>query len=108
MKKSSNLVYSTETGRIKTSNEPVQSQTKSDGIIRLQRETKGRKGKGVTLITGFDLTEPDLKKMARELKQFCGTGGSVKDGIIEIQGDHRDSLLSYLQKKGLQVKKAGG
>lgn len=80
----------------------------SDGIIRLQRETKGRKGKGVTLITGFDLAADELKNLAKQLKQHCGTGGTVKNQQIEIQGDHRNSLKPFLESKGFQVKLAGG
>ena len=79
-----------------------------DGIIRIQRETKGRKGKGVTLITGIPLAGNELKVLAKTLKQKCGTGGTIKNGVIEIQGDHRDLLLGLLQEKGWQVKKAGG
>ncbi|PLY00097.1 MAG: stress response translation initiation inhibitor YciH [Desulfuromonas sp.] len=79
-----------------------------DGVVRLQRETKGRKGKGVTLITGVPLSGADLKAFAKALKQKCGTGGTVKDGVIEIQGDHRDLLLPLLQEQGWTVKKAGG
>lgn len=79
-----------------------------DGIVRVSRETKGRKGKGVTLITGVPLAGPELADLARELKQRCGTGGTVKDGVIEIQGDHRDLLISELEKRGWKAKKAGG
>ncbi len=81
---------------------------KGDGIIRLQRETKSRKGKSVTLITGVPLAAPELKKLAKELKQRCSTGGSVKNGIIEIQGDQRKILQETLQAKGYQVKISGG
>ena len=80
----------------------------SDGIVRLRRETKGRKGKGVTLITGLPLDNEALKKIAKSLKQRCGSGGSVKDGVIEIQGDHRDVLEKELSLLGYQVKRAGG
>lgn len=72
------------------------------------RQTKGRKGKGVCLITGLPLTEEELKKLAKELKQRCGTGGTVKDGVIEIQGDNRDLLLEELRSRGYQPKLAGG
>ena len=82
--------------------------SKSDGIIRIQRETKGRKGKGVTLVTGIPLAGEELKALAKALKQKCGTGGTIKNEVIEIQGDHRDLLLSLLQEKGWKVKKAGG
>ena len=105
--KESRLVYSTETGRIKQPNESL-PKIITDGIIRISRETKGRKGKGVTLIAGFDLTPNDLKALAKKLKKSCSTGGTVKDGIIEIQGDHRDSLKSQLEKLGHSVKLAGG
>ena len=79
-----------------------------DGVVRIQRETKGRKGKGVTLITGLGLDPEELKALAKELKQRCGTGGTIKDGVIEIQGNHRDLLIELLQQRGFKVKKAGG
>ncbi|OEE58024.1 stress response translation initiation inhibitor YciH [Vibrio splendidus] len=101
------LVYSTETGRIKPEEEKVQS-PKGDGIVRIQKETKGRKGKGVSIVTGLDLDDAPLKLMAAELKKVCGCGGSVKDGNIEIQGDARDKLKAHLEKKGYKVKFAGG
>nr|WP_320137153.1 translation initiation factor Sui1 [uncultured Amphritea sp.] len=79
-----------------------------DGVIRIRRETSGRKGKGVTTITGVPLAEKALKELAKKLKQQCGTGGSLKDGIIEIQGDHREKLKQLLEKQGYRVKLAGG
>ncbi len=79
-----------------------------DGVVRIRRETAGRKGKGVTTVTGVPLAEKALKQLAKKLKQQCGTGGSVKDGIIEIQGDHRDTLKLALEKLGYTVKLAGG
>jgi translation initiation factor 1 len=79
-----------------------------DGIIRVQREVKGRKGKTVTTVSGFLLDDDELKLVAAQLKRKCGTGGSVKDGIIIIQGDHRDALLSELKKQGYTAKLAGG
>lgn len=79
-----------------------------DGIVRVSRETKGRKGKGVTLVTGLQLPEAELKQLGSALKQLCGTGGTVKDGVIEIQGDQRDRLFAWLEKQGHKVKKAGG
>lgn len=111
------LVYTTGQGRIcpdcrkpvascscrQTSTPPV-----TDGIVRIRRETKGRAGKGVTVITGVPLGPADLDQLAKQLKQRCGTGGTVKNGTIEIQGDHRDLLLAELAKKGWTVKKAGG
>jgi translation initiation factor 1 len=105
--KESRLVYSTEVGRIKP---PSQSKPTiiTDGIIRISRETKGRKGKGVTLISGFDMEPSDIKALAKKLKKICSTGGTIKDGIIEIQGDHRDTLKRQLENMGHNVKLAGG
>ncbi|MBW2251218.1 MAG: translation initiation factor Sui1 [Deltaproteobacteria bacterium] len=117
----SRLVYSTETGSICTlCQKPVsectckkkksrpQTNIKYDGIIRIQREVKGRKGKTVTTVSAFQLADDELKNLAAQLKRKCGTGGSVKDGIIIIQGDHRDALLSELKKQGYSAKLAGG
>lgn len=103
----SRLVYSTETGRI---DEPKtqSARPKGDGIVRIQRQTSGRKGKGVCLITGIDEDDESLGKLAAELKKKCGCGGAVKDGVIEIQGDKRDLLKSLLEAKGMKVKLAGG
>jgi translation initiation factor 1 len=78
-----------------------------DGIVRLQLQTKGRKGKGVTLITGLDLAPEALKKIAKELKQRCSTGGAVKEGVIEIQGDQRKLLERILLDKDYSVKVSG-
>jgi translation initiation factor 1 len=115
------LVYSTETGRICPScQKPVsectckkkkskpQTNITYDGIIRIRREVKGRKGKTVTTVSGFKLDADELRSLAAQLKRRCGTGGSVKDGMIIIQGDHRETLLSELKKKEYTVKLAGG
>lgn len=103
----SRLVYSTETGRIE---EPKAAlvRPKGDGIVRIRRQTSGRKGKGVCLITGIDMDDSELIKLAAELKKKCGCGGAVKEGIIEIQGDKRDLIKSLLEAKGMKVKLAGG
>ncbi len=79
-----------------------------DGIVRVSRETKGRKGKGVTLISGVPLKADDLKKLGKKLKSRCGCGGTVKNGVIEIQGDHRNIVVGELEKEGYKVKRAGG
>jgi translation initiation factor 1 len=79
-----------------------------DGIVRIGRATKGRKGKGVTVITGIPMEDGPLKGLARTLKQKCGSGGTVKAGTIEIQGDHRELLTAELQAMGYTVKRAGG
>ncbi|MBS9405037.1 translation initiation factor Sui1 [Halomonas sp. TRM85114] len=79
-----------------------------DGIVRIRRETSGRKGKGVTTVSGLPLSADDLKALAKELKKRCGTGGALKDGVIEIQGDHRERLKAELENRGYTVKLAGG
>ena len=81
---------------------------RGDGVVGVRRETKGRKGKTVTTISGVPLPEEGLRALAGDLKRRCGSGGSVVDGVIEIQGDHRDSLLSELESRGYTVKLAGG
>ncbi|NDJ57837.1 stress response translation initiation inhibitor YciH [Enterobacteriaceae bacterium 4M9] len=103
----SRLVYSTESGRI---DEPkaVEQRPRGDGIVRIQRQTSGRKGKGVCLITGIDADDAELVKIAAELKKKCGCGGALKDGVIEIQGDKRELIKSLLEAKGMKVKLAGG
>jgi translation initiation factor 1 len=79
-----------------------------DGIVRIRRETKGRKGAGVSLIEGVSLAEAELTALAKRLKQVCGSGGAIKNGLIEIQGDHREKLKAELEKQGFKVKLAGG
>lgn len=79
-----------------------------DGVVRIRRETSGRKGKGVTTVSGIPLPSNELKTLAKTLKRRCGTGGAVKEGVIEIQGDHRDTLREELTTLGYQVKLAGG
>lgn len=79
-----------------------------DGVVRVGRETKGRKGKGVTVITGLGLDRERLAKLAGELKQMCGAGGTVKGSVIEIQGDHRDLIVEELQRRGYAAKRSGG
>ena len=110
------LVYSTEFGTAcPECRQPVdacvcneEQLPEGDGIVRLSRESKGRGGKVVTLITGVPLVGSELKTLAKELKKKTGVGGSLKDGVIEIQGDQRELLLSELTKRGFTVKKAGG
>jgi len=111
------LVYSTADGKVcpgcgqpagKCACGAARVAPRGDGVVRVGRETKGRKGKGVTLVTGVPLGEAGLAALAKELKRRCGTGGTVKDGVIEIQGDHRERLVEELQGRGYRVKMAGG
>jgi translation initiation factor 1 len=113
---SSTLVYSSETGMVpqtlKNSIKSVKPQTKpltpSDGTVRLRREVKGRGGGTVIVITGLPLNEAGLKELAGILKKRCGCGGTVKEGVVEIQGDHRDKIQAELLTRGYRVKLAGG
>lgn len=82
--------------------------SRGDGVVRVGRETKGRKGKGVTVVTGLALPVAELAALATRLKKRCGSGGTVKDGVIEIQGDHRDAVVAELTALGMKVKRAGG
>ncbi len=113
------LVYSTDSGRIDTCptcglpykkcrcDQP--SVTKqSDGIVRVRRERKGHGGKTVTVIGGVMGSETELAALAQQLKKLCGSGGTVKDGNIEIQGDHCEKVMAKLSEMGYKVKRAGG
>jgi len=116
------LVYSTESGRIcpscgqqtpkcickKKKTVKKQSIYPNDGIVRIRREVKGRKGKTVTAVFGVSLNDKKLQQFAKTLKRKCGTGGTVKDGVIIIQGDHRETLLKEIKQQGYTVKLAGG
>lgn len=104
----SKLVYSTDVGRINEQKSKAEPVPQGDGIVRIKRITKGKKGKGVSAIEGLAMNENDLKKLCSDLKKHCGCGGSVKGFTIEIQGDVRDKLKIYLEKMGKQVKLAGG
>ena len=108
-------VYSTDLGQLcPDCRHPVKScqcqptQPECDGIVRLKRQTKGRNGKPVTLITGVPMSAPELKKLAGELKSKCGVGGSVEGANILIQGDKRATLKKLLEQRGFAVKLAGG
>jgi translation initiation factor 1 len=108
MKKDNNsrLVWSSDGGRVADVKKKVAA--KGDGRVRVERQTKGRKGKGVSLITGLPLAGAELKSLAGELKRACGCGGTVKDGVIEIQGDNRELIVAELKKRGYDAKKSGG
>ena len=109
-------VYSTEQGRICFAcGNPInqcscrkQTSPPGDGNLRVSRETKGRKGKGVTLIKGLNIDSAALALMSKKLKVMCGSGGTVKEGVIEIQGDHIERILDYLKKQGVRAKRTGG
>ena len=112
------LVYSSDQGRMCpscgraiprcTCAEKSPRTARGDGVVRVGREVKGRRGKAVTTVSGVPLPEDELRSLAGELKRRCATGGAVKDGVIEIQGDHRDLLVSELEGRGYTVKRSGG
>ena len=110
------LVYSTESGRMcPACRRPVAqcicgkaAAPAGDGIVRVLRETKGRGGKAVTVVRGVPVEAAALVKLGQELKAACGSGGTVKDGTIEVQGDHVEKVMAALQQRGFQVKRAGG
>jgi translation initiation factor 1 len=111
------LVYSSRGGRVcPLCQRPVRDcicrksprAPRGDGTVRIRREVKGRRGKTVTTIAGLPLASDALRDLAGELKRRCGSGGSVVEGVIEIQGDHRDALVSELEARGYTVKRAGG
>jgi len=112
------LVYSTDMGRMCPEcrrpltecrcRREASTTPSGDGIVRVGRQTKGRTGKGVTVVTGVVLAEADLRDLARDLKRRCGSGGTVRDGVIEIQGEHRDTLVEELGRRGYSVKRSGG
>lgn len=115
----SDLVYSTGVGRVcESCGKPTQScicrqkartaKPAVSGAVRVGRETSGRKGKGVTVVTGLSLSEADLEELGSTLKRRCGCGGTVRDGVIEIQGEHRDTIVAYLQSLGYAAKRSGG
>ncbi len=111
------LVYSTENDdkcRVcgkparKCSCKPERNRPAGDGIVRISRQTRGRKGSGVSIITGLPLQDSELTALAAQLKKKCGCGGTVKNGVIEIQGDKRETLAAHLSQHGYNVKLAGG
>jgi translation initiation factor 1 len=103
------LVWSSEKGRIEPRKAPRgPAQPRGDGVARVRRETAGRHGKTVTAIHGLALGEAALRELASELKRLCGSGGSAKDGAIEIQGEHVDKVIEALRARGFEAKRAGG
>ena len=116
-KRDNNLVYSTDHGRLcpgceqpadKCRCKAVQAAPRGDGVVRVRREVAGRKGKAVTSISGVPLGGLELLALAKELKKFCGSGGTLKDGVIEVQGEHVEKIMGHLQGRGFTVKRSGG
>lgn len=112
------LVYSTDLGRTCPACRKAIAQcackaaaapsAPGDGVVRISRETKGRGGKAVTVVRGLAMDPASLDKLGKQLKAACGSGGTVKDGVVEVQGDHCDKVMALLQAQGHKVKRAGG
>lgn len=113
---SGGLVYSTDSGRMcPDCRQPIancqckaNSKPLGDGNVRVSRETKGRGGKGVTLVRGLALDAVALAALGKQLRSACGSGGTVKDGTLEIQGDHVERVLELLKAQGFTAKRSGG
>ena len=104
------VVYSSSDGDLRKARpaDVTRARANADGRVKVRREVAGRRGKGVTTVSGLPLTDAQLKDVAGKLKKRCGVGGSVKDGIIELQGDHRDIVVEMLRDEGYDVVLAGG
>ena len=112
------LVYSTEGGRMcPVCRKPLAAcecgrksaaPTSGDGVVRVSRETKGRGGKAVTVIRGLALDAEALAALGKRLRTACGAGGTLKDGVLEVQGDHCERVIAWLTQEGWRVKRAGG
>ena len=109
MKRDSRIVYSTTDGDLRKARDPGLKERRADGNrVKVRREVAGRRGKAVTTVSGVPVDDAGLKALAGKLKKRCGVGGSVKDGIIEIQGDHRDVVVEVLESEGYTPVLAGG
>jgi translation initiation factor 1 len=109
MKRDSRVVYSTTDGDLRKARDPKLKERRSDGNrVKVRREVAGRRGKAVTTISGVPVGDAELKELAGKFKKRCGVGGAVKDGVIEIQGDHRDVVVEILTAEGYTPVLAGG
>jgi translation initiation factor 1 len=109
MKRDSRVVYSTTDGDLRKARDPKLKERHADGNrVKVRREVAGRRGKAVTTVSGVPVDDAELKKLAGQLKKRCGVGGSVKGGVIEIQGDHRDVVVEILTAEGYTPVLAGG
>lgn len=109
MKRDSRVVYSTTDGDLRRARDPKLKKRQADGNrVEVRREVAGRRGKAVTTVSGVPVDDVELKDLAGRLKKRCGVGGSVKGGVIEIQGDHRDAVVEILMAEGYTPVLAGG
>lgn len=103
------VVFSTTDGDLRKARDPQRAaHREAGGRVKVRRETAGRRGKAVTTVSGVPLADAELRELAGRLKKRCGVGGSAKDGVIELQGDHRDAVVELLRADGYVVVLAGG
>ena len=102
------LVWSSTDGDLRRAREPAARPAAGGGRVKVRREVAGRRGKPVTTVSGVPLDDAGLRELAGRLKKRCGVGGSAKDGVIELQGDHRDVVVAVLREAGYDVVLAGG
>jgi translation initiation factor 1 len=108
-KRDTRVVWSSTDGDLRRARDPqVRDRPPAGGRVKVRRETSGRRGKAVTTVTGVPLDDAGLRDLATRLKKRCGVGGSVKEGVIELQGDHRDAVLAELRASGYDAVLAGG
>jgi translation initiation factor 1 len=102
------MVWSSSDGDLRKARDPKTVARQTTGAVKVRRETAGRKGKTATTVFNLPLNDNEVKALAQVLKKRCGVGGSAKDGVIELQGDHRDAVVEVLRAQGYDVKLAGG
>jgi translation initiation factor 1 len=107
-KRDPNMVWSTTDGDLRKARDPKTKPRTTTGPVKVRREIAGRKGKGVTTVSNLPLSDTEIRDLAAKLKKRCGVGGSAKDGVIELQGDHRDTVIAVLEADGHHVVRAGG
>jgi translation initiation factor 1 len=107
-KRDPNMVWSSSDGDLRKARDPKTVKRATSGPVKVRREIAGRKGKGVTTVFNLPLNDNEIRDLAAKLKKRCGVGGSAKDGVIELQGDHRDTVIAALQADGYDVVRAGG
>jgi translation initiation factor 1 len=102
------MVWSSSDGDLRKARDPKTVRRTTTGPVKVRRETAGRKGKTATTVFNLPLNDEEIRDLAGQLKKRCGVGGSAKDGVIELQGDHRETVVEALKAKGYDVKLAGG
>lgn len=107
-RRDSKVVFSTTDGDLRKARDPRPETRTTSGRVKVRRETAGRRGKTATTVSDVPLNDAGLRELAKKLKKRCGVGGSAKDGVIELQGDHRDAVVEVLRAEGYDVVLAGG